>query len=132
MAIAWDPTDVRMFLAGSFSENQSGRWTTFQYQGALLKYEITIDSENDVVFIGADDESPFGADSMMEAAIACDAIRLVQDEYYPAQQALEFRYGAVADAESLRLMLLKRPNGDLKIWPAYPMPLLHPLRGKQM
>jgi hypothetical protein len=132
MATAWNLADVRTFLGSSFSETQSGFLTTFDYQGSLLQYQIIVDPENDVVLIGADDERPFGPDSIVEISIPCDSIRLVPDGYYPGQQALEFRYGSVGEEQSLRLMLSKRPDGDLKIWPAYPMPPKHPLHGKRV
>ena len=132
MPIAWNREAIRKFLADRFSEDDSDDLTIFRYKGSLLNYEIYVEPRREVVAIGANDGEPFGSDSIVEVCVACDLVRLVSDGYNPAQEALEFRYGSPRDPESLRLMLLKRPDGDLKIWPAYPMPKGHPIDGQYM
>ena len=97
---------------------------SFDYQGEILKYRLIINDREDVVAISGDRESPFQCDSFYEFSVACDLIRLRD---YSGQKMLEFWYGAPENPMNLRLMILKRPNGDLKVWPAYPFPPDHPV-----
>jgi hypothetical protein len=49
--------------------------------------------------------------------VHCDAIGLVPDPYYPGTRALAFWRGSPGVEENTTLVILRRPDGDLKVWP---------------
>ena len=93
-----------------------------EYAGKHLKYSLCFSDADEIVSISGDPEVPFGADSFYEINIPCDSITQSQDGYYPDQTGLNFWYGDRTKKHNLTMMLLKRPDGDLKVWPACPWP----------
>ena len=128
MAVDWKLAEVREFFGKFEHERHEGGVVWFLYDGSLLKYELFIDEGKEWIGIGGDDSLPFGADSMLEVYVPCNVIRIGGDPYHPEQKLLRFYYGDPKEAQSLRLELLKKPNGDLKVWPVYPNPEGHALR----
>ena len=106
---------------GEFAE----RLFTLQYEGGRLRYELIIDTTSDIVSISGSHEQPFGADSLFEIAIPCDLIATCADGYYPEQTGLNFWYGDPAQYHNRTMQLLRRPDGDLKVWPACVWPQRH-------
>lgn len=129
MAVCWNNEDLNRFFGcvpttpdeGEFAD----RLFTLQYAGGRLKYELIINSVSDVVSISGSHEHPFGGDSLFEIAIPCDSISTCADGYYPEQTGLNFWYGDPAQYHNRTMQLLRRPDGDLKVWPACVWPERH-------
>ena len=62
---------------------------------------------------------------MYEITVPCDCITQIEDGYYEGQTGLGFWYGDPKQKHNLTMMLLKRPDGDLKVWPACVWPNRH-------
>ncbi len=80
---------------------------------------------DEVVFASGDILHPFMADSMFEFCVPCDCITEIPDSYYPGKTGLGFWYGDPGKKHNLTMMLLKRPDGDLKVWPTSAWPDRH-------
>ncbi|MDX1927041.1 MAG: hypothetical protein SFV81_11015 [Pirellulaceae bacterium] len=62
---------------------------------------------------------------MYEISVPCDAITEIPDGYYPGKTGLAFWYGDPNEFCNMSMMLLKRPDGELKVWPSYAWPERH-------
>ncbi len=89
----------------------------FDYSGTALRYLLLICPEKNEVLISGDTSIPFGADSLYEISILCDAIETFPDPYYEGQTALGFWDGPLSVPKNRCLTIMKRPDGDLKVWP---------------
>ena len=130
MPIEFDPSVIEAFFGTSIVVLEPGGHGvsgTMDYCGKNLKYNLVFSDTDEVVSISGDPDVPFGADSFYEFNIPCDSITQSQDGYYPEQTGLNFWYGDRAEKHNLMMMLLKRPDGDLKVWPACPWPPRHRL-----
>lgn len=87
---------------------------------------MVIDATSQCVSISGCPETPFGADSLFEVCVPCDSVTAFADGYHDGQIGLSFWYGDVERRENCTMQLLKRPDGDLKVWPACVWPLRHP------
>lgn len=130
MSIEWNPNEVSSFF-GTPPEETSGldsssRVFSFRYSGLHLQYEFFVHADDDQVSISGDTTVPFGANSLYEIYVPCDSLSFVEDGYYPGQVSLACWYGSRDDSRNRRLIILKRPDGDLKVWPSYPFPKDHP------
>lgn len=83
-----------------------------------MNYKIILDSNEEVVFISGSFEEPFSANSLFELTVRCDSITVVDDPYYSNQIGLLFHRGNPSGYKELRMQIFKRPDGDLKVWPA--------------
>jgi hypothetical protein len=133
MAIAYEPDVLERFFGCTVEpldppSEALGRILWIEYAGATLRYQLYIHVDTLSVGVSGDSSHPFGADSMYEIYIPCTSILEGPDGYYPHQQTLRFYYGDHTLPESLQLSILKRPDGDLKVWPSMPFPLDHPNR----
>jgi len=97
-----------------------------KYSGRVLKYELLFCGNDETISISGDPEHPFGADSIFEFNVACNLITTCPDGYYDGETGLLFKYGN-SICEQSTMILLKRPDGDLKVWPYPPWPMGHPL-----
>lgn len=130
MPIEFDSNVIEAFFGSSIALPEPGDHGvsgTIDYVGKKFKYSLIISDADEVVSISGDPDVPFGADSFYEFNIPCDSISISQDGYYPEQTGLNFWYGDMSKKHNLMMMLLKRPDGDLKVWPACPWPPRHPL-----
>ena len=120
------------FLGNSATEWENEGCYSFEIQGQLLRYQIFVDEISETVFISGDDKFPFQPRSLYEISVHCNLIRL-QSGDDPNQKALSFWFGPPEDQYSLRLMLLKRPGGDLTVWPGvcFPPSMEHRTRMEQ-
>lgn len=100
----------------------------FDHASKRLRYQLIVDEKDDRVSISADPETPFGGDSFYEVYVPCDTIQLFSDPYHAEFQAIGFWYGGADERSNLRLTIMKRPDGDLKVWPEFPFPQSHSLR----
>jgi hypothetical protein len=80
---------------------------------------------DEIAMISGDTELPFGANSMYEISIPCDSIKQIEDGYYPGTTGLGFWYGDPTKKHNMTMMLLKRLDGDLKVWPSCVWPERH-------
>lgn len=96
------------------------------YTGKNLRYALYLDVTDEVVMISGDMSTPFGADSLFEIGIPCDSITEISDGYYHGNKGLGFWYGDRNQKHNMTMMLLKRPDGDLKVWPTCVFPERHP------
>ncbi len=129
MTVRWNNDDLLRFFGSVPATPDEGEFAqrvfTLQYDGGRLKYELIIDTEYDIVSISGSHESPFGADSLFEIAVPCDSIATCADGYYPEQIGLNFWYGDPTQFHNRTMQLLRRPDGDLKVWPACVWPKRH-------
>ena len=130
MPISWCDDALRRFFGACpnpqvFAPGEP-QVCSIQYRGPSLKYELMLHPANEIALISGDIESPFGANSMYEISIPCDCITQIEDGYYPGQFGLGFWYGDPKQKHNMTMMLLKRPDGDLKVWPACVWPHRHP------
>jgi hypothetical protein len=131
MSIQWNPDEISAFFGVKPDimpiEDSGSHIFVYRYTGSNLRYELWLWVDDDQLTMSGDTEVPFGTDSLYEICLPCDSVSLVKDGYYPGQMALAFWHGPQSDRKSLRLKILKRPDGDLKVWPEYPFPDRHPL-----
>ena len=130
MPIKFDPNLIEAFFGSKIIRPEPEfdvATESLDYAGKMLRYSIVICDSDELISISGDPEVPFGADSFFEISVPCDSIALAGDGYYPDQKALHFWYGDPEQRHNLMMMLLKRPDGDLKVWPACPWPSRHPL-----
>ncbi len=129
MALHWKDDDLRSFFGtvprAENEDEDAHRWCSLQHTGERLKYELIIDGELQTVSISGDDEKPFGPDSLFEITVPCDSIIACKDRYYPDQTGLIFWYGDTSQRHNQTMHLLKRPDGDLKVWPITVWPHRH-------
>ena len=130
MTIDYDRDSVESFFDRKLvvydSDPDSGNFE-LSYIGKKLKYTFLLRETDQVVSISADPDAPFGANSFLELNVPCDSITVCVDGYYPEQTGLEFWYGDRAHKPNQTMILLKRPDSDLKIWPGCTWPRRHPL-----
>jgi len=62
---------------------------------------------------------------LYEVYVPCDTIQLFSDPYHAEFKAVGFWYGGSDECSNLRLTIMKRPDGDLKVWPVFPFPKSH-------
>jgi hypothetical protein len=127
----WKADDLRRFFGGeafTSTGEQIGRIHIFRYVGSRLQYDVWIQEDIDWVAVSGDPDTPFGAHSFYEISLPCDLIATLADGYIPGQVALAFYHGGSREPENLRMTIMKRPDGDLKVWPAFPIPEGHPAR----
>lgn len=106
-------------------EEQKDLVSFLDYKGKNLLYSIYFHLKDELVMISGDLYHPFGADSLFEIAIPCDSISECPDGYYPGNTGLAFWYGDPNQKHNMTMMLLKRPDGDLKVWPSCVWPERH-------
>ena len=119
----WNPKELEELFA--CNEETCARFEDgycFGYLSKRLKYNLVVRDKEDEICISADPTLPFGGDSLFEFCVSCDMIALMEDPYHPEFKALGFWYGGSKELRNLRLTLMKRPDGDLKVWPVYPRP----------
>ncbi len=97
-----------------------------EYTGKSLRYSLYLDVNDEVAMISGDTSTPFGADSLFEICLPCDSITEISDGYYHGNIGLGFWYGDRNQKHNMTMMLLKRPDGDLKVWPICVFPERHP------
>ena len=120
MPIGFDPNLLESFFNAKIKPPQPGDHGVIgviDYQGRILKYSMIICNES--ISISGDPEGPFRGDSFFEFCIPCDGITECGDGYYPDQSGLSFWYGDQTQKKNMTMMLLKRPDGDLKVWPNF-------------
>lgn len=120
MPTQWFAPDLQAFFGALPDRRRSLR-----YAGARLNYELIIGEESEIVLISGSHEEPFGADSLFEIMVPCDSISVCEDGYYPGQTGLNFWYGDPSQYHNRTMQLLKRPDGDLKVWPVCIWPPRH-------
>lgn len=129
MPIKFEPSVIEGFFGTAIALPEPGEHGIsgmVEYVGRRLKYSFIFSNDDETVSISGDPETPFGADSFYEFVIPCDSITESHDGYYPDQTGLHFWYGDTTQKHNLMMMLRKRPDGDLKVWPACPWPPRHP------
>lgn len=99
--------------------------TAFDYSGEHLKYTLFLNHTWNCAMISGDTTSPFGADSLFEISVPCDSISAGPDPYRADQVCLSFWHGPQTDYANRTLTLMKRPDGDLKVWPRTKFPPGH-------
>jgi len=60
--------------------------------------------------------------------VCMSSTQLFSDPYHGEFKAVGFWYGETDDRRNLHLTIMKRPDGDLKVWPGFPFPESHVLR----
>jgi hypothetical protein len=117
----WNKTDLEQFFGcpPSLALNQETLFF-FDYTSKRLRYLLVVDEKGQQVSISADPERPFGADSLYEFYVPCDTIELFSDPYHAEFKAIGFWYGGGTALGNRRLTIMKRPDGDLKVWPELP------------
>ncbi len=128
--IAWRDEELQAFFGACPNpkafEPDEPQVCSIQYKGVSLKYELMLHLSDEIALISGDIEFPFGANSMYEISVPCDCITQIDDGYYPGQTGLVFWYGDPKQKHNMTMMLLKRTDGDLKVWPACVWPNRHP------
>jgi hypothetical protein len=125
----WNQTDLEQFFGcqPSVAKKDEGLYI-FDYASKRLRYQLVVRESEDEVAVSADPETPFGADSFYEVCVSCDTIQLFSDPYHREFKAVGFWRGGVTDRTNLRLTIMKRTDGDLKVWPEFPFPESRPQR----
>ena len=125
--VIWSKIDLEHFFGcrPSLGINDE-RVYIFDYASKRLRYQLFVHEKEEQVSVSADPETPFGGDSFYEVYVPCDTIQLLADPYHPEFKAVGFWYGGATDRKNLRLTIMKRPDGDLKVWPAFAFPKSHP------
>ncbi|MGV3772688.1 MAG: hypothetical protein ACO1QB_07285 [Verrucomicrobiales bacterium] len=103
------------------------RYYFFDYSAQLLKYQLIVGVDTKLVSISGDTERPFGAFSIYEFNVPSDAIQagIMTTRFEgSSEQYLSFTYGS--GEQNLRMMIIKRPDGELIVWPTLPLPQDHP------
>jgi hypothetical protein len=119
--MTWNQTDLEQFFGCRANPGANdGKLHIFDYASKRLRYMIMVHEKENHVAVSADPERPFGADSFYEIQVPCDTIQLFPDPYHPEFKAMGFWYGGTIDRRNLRLTIMKRPDGDLKVWPEFP------------
>lgn len=129
MTIDFDADALGSFFGQPGAKLEETELETYvvDYKAEKLNYTFLIRVTEDLVHLGCSFEEPFGADSLFEVGVPCDSIRSIPDGYYPEQLALGFWFGNPDERQNCTMQLLKRPDGHLKIWPAYTFPERHML-----
>ena len=129
LPITWNDEDLEAFFGATpfpkTFDSDERQICAIHYNGASLKYMLMLHLSDEIALISGDVENPFGADSMYEIQVPCDSITRIDDGYYPGQVGLGFWYGDTGMKHNMTMMLLKRPDGDLKVWPACVWPNRH-------
>lgn len=130
MSLQWNDQDLQEFFGTTlfpteFVENKP-HICWINYSGNLLKYELILDVANEIASISGDIQSPFGGDSMFEFSVACDHIVKIQDGCDPGKSGLAFWYGNISKKQNRTMIVCKRPDNDLQIWPSCVLPSRHP------
>ena len=138
--MVWDISDVSQALGVepflSRPDSPTGDIYMFDFSGPRLNYGVWIQPDVDYVMVSGDPVTPFGGHSFYEVYVACGSIWRTVDTYrHPHGTKLEdaeffgldFCTGPEHRIDQGSLTLLFRPDGDLKVWPAYPLPESHPL-----
>ena len=85
-----------------------------------------VHEEEQQVSISADPVTPFSAQSLYEFYQPCDRIRFIDDAWYGGYVGMECWYGTMDyKTNHRRLLVMKRRDGDLIVWPTYPFPPDH-------
>ncbi len=63
---------------------------------------------------------------MYEISIPCTEIVEGPDGYHPGQICLSFYYGDSSLQANRQMTIMKRPDGELKVWPSMPFPPDYP------
>lgn len=130
MALKYDPSLIERFFgtAGEFTQlaESTDKIIWIDYAGPVLRYRIMLHIDRDVVLVSGDTVHPFGGDSMYEISIPCSEIVGGPDGYHPGQICLSFYYGDPSLQANRQMTIMKRPDGELKVWPSMPIPSGHP------
>ena len=130
MALIWSDDDINSFFGCDQLEigeiKPGSKMFTVEYSGTLLKYSFWFMISDEYVMISGNNTIPFGADSLYEIVVPCDSVSRHDDPYDQNQFGLAFWYGDPRQRMNLTMMLLKRPDGDLKVWPELVWPQRHP------
>ena len=136
MPLVFDPAIIEQFFgtAGEMHTTEeihpdikpAQRTLWIEYAGPALKYTILLNIDQDSVSISGDTIQPFGAHSMYEIYVPCTEILAVPDPYRPEQTSLSFYYGETESYDNRHMTVMKRPDGELKVWPSFPFPPGHP------
>lgn len=129
MALEYDPALIERFFGTKGEVHRTAetgdRIHWIGYSGPVLKYAIWLCLDHESVLVSGDASSPFGAHSMYEISVPCSHIRASPDGYRPGEIGLSFFYGGFDPKRHLYLVILKAPNGELKVWPSHPFPRGH-------
>ena len=130
MSISWQENVLSRFFGSVLeplysAEEPKDRVWGVDYVGKHLRYSIWLFVHEDLVKISGDQMYPFSADSLFEISLPCDSISEIPDSYYPNNTGLGFWYGDPNQKHNMTMMLLKRPDGDLKVWPSCVWPERH-------
>lgn len=127
MPLTWDGDVLERFFGVELYSGDGGGdfFRQFDYRGKQLKYSLLLNVTKEIAMFSGDHDYPFGGDSMYEFCIPCDRITCKPDGYHPDQTGLGFWYGDPGAKENMTMMFLKRPDGDLKVWPGCVWPTRH-------
>ncbi len=126
--IKWNDDDLQRFFGASpdrFDLDREKPVTAedeilhLPYCGGTINYEFVFHRFDNIIFVAASFEEPFGPDSLFEIAVPCDLISVVDDPYNSGQIGLYFYRGNPDDHRHLMMQLYKRPDGHLKLWPVH-------------
>lgn len=130
MALIWREEDLKNFFGcetRTVCEGIPGKeMIVIDYSGTLLNYSFWFQITDEYVMVSGNDSIPFGADSLYEIVVPCDSVSVCEDPYDPGKTGLQFWYGDPNQRMNLTMVLLKRQNGDLKVWPTTVWPNRHP------
>jgi hypothetical protein len=130
MSLDWRTEDIGSFFGNNEREileyKPGSKLFIVEYAGKLLRYSFWFHITDEYVMVSGNDGTPFGADSLYEIVVPCDSVTLHDDPYDRNQSGLAFWYGDPKHKMNLTMMLLKRPDGDLKVWPTTVWPYRHP------
>ena len=119
MPIDWNHDDIEAFFGTRPRHRNMDKENYFlEYATRTLRYEFIFVPSTEVVLVGCSFDQPFGADSLFEIGVPCDLIQTIGDGYYPEQTGLGFWYGDRGEKHNCTMQLFKRPDGNLKVWPA--------------
>ena len=114
MAVSYDPKVLSEFFGtpgeiGPLGDREDAMmW--LEYQGPLLKYTLYLWLEDEVALITANNDHGSAGKYLYEINVPCSAITA-------GENRLKFHYGPPASRESLQMILVKRDDGELMVWP---------------
>jgi hypothetical protein len=113
MAVSYDPKVLADFFGtpgeiGPLGDTEDAI-LCLEYQGPLLKYNFHLLLADEVALVMANNIRHLG-ECLYEVNVPCSAITA-------GENRLKFHYGPPASRESLQMILVKRDDGELMVWP---------------
>lgn len=131
VALKFDPTLMELFFGTPgvthLSADSADPVVWINYAGPVLRYQLYLQVDREVVAVSGDTVMPFGGHSMYEIYVPCTEVVGTPDGYLPGHICLSFYNGDPSLQTNCQMTIRKRPDGELKVWPVIQFPPAHPI-----